>query len=178
MVLVVIGDNASGKSTFSKYANQFYNYKVYEVGDYVRRIYKASKTKLTLLSFSNSFFEKGEIDKFLKIAIQESKIQKNKRLLFSGLRTYKEFRCLQHAYPDLFVIHIVCSFENRSKRYFKLEEDYVTIKERNEIEGNWMSSGWENVQINYEIDNNGSIDEFYRKISYLFKEIIKDEPSI
>lgn len=175
MVLVVLGDNASGKSTFSKYANQFYNYKVYEIGDYVRRIYKESKTKLTLLRFSNSFFEKGEIDKFLKIAIQESKNQENKRLLFSGLRTYKEFLCLQQVYPNLFVIRITCSFANRSKRYFKLEEDSVTIKERSEIEGNWMSNGWENIQINYEIDNNGSIDEFYEKISYLFKEIIKDE---
>lgn len=100
---------------------------------------------------------------FLKFAVKEAQLKKETKLIFSGLRTYHEFQYLRSVYCDLFVVRIVCSTEKRSDRYFKLNEDFVTSEARDKIENIWMQNGWENIYIDYEIDNNGTIESFYQK---------------
>ncbi len=168
MIIAVLGENASGKTTFSDFVKQEYGYDVYEIGNYVRHEYAKTDKSLTLLDFANLFYKKGKLHFFILKAISESKTKNSKKIIFSGLRTLYELKCLQNAYPDIKVIQIKCSYEKRCKRYFKFGIDNIKFEERDRVEREWIGGELKNAKIDYVIDNSSTIELFYKNIKKMF----------
>ena len=124
MIIVIIGKCASGKTTCANYLRETYDFKVYEIGDYVRKQYMLHhEKKKRLLEYVNSVFHEGKLCNFVELAIKESKNQNNSNIVFSGIRTVEEFGRIRNEYHKVFLIRVICSDENRERRYKKKERD-------------------------------------------------------
>lgn len=166
-IVCLIGKTSSGKTTLSKHFIRHFNYQVFEIGDYVRRAYSNIFTDKTLLEFANSYYTEGKLTFFLKSAIEDSLSCKN-NILFVGIRTLEEIKYLKSVYPNITIILINCSDENREKRYYKLSIDKDSFQKRNQIENIWMHDLLNFTTPDYVIFNDGTLSELYQQIDDLF----------
>lgn len=171
-IIAIIGETTSGKTTLSQYVHTNYNYRVYEIGDYVRKEYKRIRANMTLMEFSNLYYTTGKITHFIELAIKDSQNCKQ-NMLFGGIRTIEEFKCLRKAYPNVTVILIKCDTDNRKKRYYKSHLDNVSIEERNRIETIWMKELLNTITPDYVIYNDNTLEDFYMEIQKLFTNVIE-----
>ncbi len=168
-VLVVLGESASGKTTFAEYVRIQYGYAVYEVGDYVREAHRTCESKLLLAQFADKYYQQGNLTLFIEKAIKDAQNQSNKKVLFCGLRTEQELSCVRRAYQDCCVIKIHCPTITRRRRYKKGKQDGISLHKRSRIEKNWTSDLPYNVSYDYLIENGGNLDLFYQKIDQIFQ---------
>ena len=112
-VVALFGKTSSGKSTCSRYVKRAYDYKVFEIGNYVRDLYqKDPNYDGTLIDYANWNYEQGILTRFVSSAIARSK-QFHGNILFCGVRIIEELACLKREYPDTILVRIDCSFDNR-----------------------------------------------------------------
>lgn len=167
-ILVVLGESASGKTTFAEYVHNQYGYVVYEVGDYVREEHRSCESKLLLTQFADEYYQRGNLTFFIERAIKSAQNQPNRKVLFCGLRTEPELSCVRRAYTDCCVIKIKCSTDTRKRRYKKEKQDGISLHNRSQIEKIWASDFLHDVSYDYLIENDGSLDLFYQRINQIF----------
>lgn len=168
-VLVILGESASGKTTFAEYVHNQYGYAVYEVGDYVREEYRVCAPNLLLAQFADRYHQEGNLTLFVERAIKDAQNQSNRKVLFCGLRTEPELSCVRRAYPDCSIIKIYCSVSNRKRRYKKTKLDGISLHNRSQIEKNWASDLTSDIPYDFLIQNDGSLDSFYQRIDWIFQ---------
>lgn len=168
-VLVILGESASGKTTFAEYVHNQYGYVVYEVGDYVRDEYRICAPNLLLAQFADRYYRQGNLTLFVERAIKDAQNQSNRKVLFCGLRTEPELSCVRKVYPDCCVIKISCFADIRKRRYKKTKLDGITLHNRSQIEKNWASDLMSDTPYDFLIQNNGSLDSFYQRIDQIFQ---------
>lgn len=172
MVLVIIGDNASGKTTVSTYLKEKYGFEVVDIGDFVRRNYNLyAKSGQSLAEYAQWAVETDYIKSITYEAINSVDMNRNSNLIFSGVRTLQGLLLIIERVQKLKIIKIECSLANRKKRYFKAKNDHINFEDRNNQESKWMESIYNSIHIDFTIDNNfneeqlmESIDEVYDKL--------------
>lgn len=171
MVLVVIGKNACGKSTFSSYVAIKYNYVVYEIGDFVREAYSRIDKNISITNYTHWLYKSGNLINFLKKAVELSKSEDNKNIIFCGIRTTEEIVLLRELYKNIRIILIECKDDIRNQRYYKHLIDNISIEARDSSENMWCKDLWDKENADFVIYNNESIESFYKRISQLFDSL-------
>ena len=174
-VVVLFGKISSGKSTCALYVQKKYYYTVFEIGDNVRDSYRGDQNYTgTLADYANLHYSQGRLTYFVSNVISQSRNYQG-NLLFSGVRTVEELSRLKDEFPNLILIRIECTTDNRSQRYYKEKSDNISFEKRDKVEDNWMKNEWDSIQFDYTIPNNDSLDDFYKRIDSVFSEIAKGD---
>lgn len=172
-VVALFAKIASGKSTCAQYVKREYNFKVIEIGDYVRDAFRnESPSKNTLIEFANYHYKSGILTAFIRNAIYDSRAYTD-NLVFSGLRTNEELDCLLSEYPDAILIRIDCAYRLRCQRFEKEKKDNVSFELRDAIENEWIQNEWNDISFDYTIINNKGLKDYYVKIDEVFSCIMK-----
>ena len=163
-VIAIVGRFASGKTACVEYIKKKYDYDIYEIGDYVRRAYNDhAKKEQTLIEFAESFYRQGKIDQFIKEAILEAS-KTNRNIVFSGVKSVAELKCLQHSYPNLFLARIDAPRSERKKRYTKELKDKAPFDVREAIEEVWIHDLWETASFDFTVLNHLDYGSLFREI--------------
>lgn len=175
IVIAIIARFASGKSACVEYIKQKYNYSVFEIGDYVRKLFNSELHDFsTLIEYAEAHYKQGKLDKFIKEAIAESTVVEN-NIIFVGIRSLQELDCFLSVYPEAIIMRIDCDTEIRKRRYNKLLKDMVSFEKRDRIENLWIDELWSSVFFDYIIVNNDSIHDLYKNIDDVFLDIVNND---
>lgn len=161
MVLIIIGENASGKTTLANYLEMEFGFLIVDIGDFVRKNYKMFHYDNELLSdYAQRIFDSGYIVSIVKEAILYSKKSHSKHICFCGARTLSGIKQIINDYSDAKIINIYSSYSNRKNRYYKGEGDSINFEKRNSQESSWIEQIYRSIKIDYIIENNSDINHF------------------
>ena len=178
MVLIIIGDNAAGKTTLSDYLEKEYGFLIVDMGNFVRMNYELYKKKDELLSeYAQRIVDTDEIVKINKEAVSYARKHCIPFIAFCGIRTLSAIRLITNEYSNVKIVKIECSLQNRRKRYFKQKKDNVRFDKRNAQEFIWMKQIYSNIQIDYIINNDSDKTIFLQKAKELIDSLINKERS-
>lgn len=169
MKILVIGNTSSGKSTFTNYIIKNKDFKEYALGDKLKEItFKILRLFNKDISSINELYNvntKNKYRKFLQIIGTEicrdslgediwceilyKKINQSDNIIISDIRFLNELNFFKTKFNDCITIKIIR--DNISNEY---------LSHRSECEIN-------KIETDYIIENNSSIEDFYKKIDEL-----------
>lgn len=179
-IIGVLGKIGSGKGTFSEYLRDKYGYKVIVMGDIVREI--AAKLGLepnreNLQRIQKEFTSKYGQDYFAREVVRRIKEGGWENVVIDGMRRPLDVEVPKKEFGDKLIVVLIeadpkIRFERMRKRARvgdpqTLEE--FLAQERREMELFNLEKAFSYAQ--YRIENNGTLEEFYKKIDEFMREV-------
>jgi len=179
-MLVVVGHVDSGKTTFANIAESL-NYHVFEMGDEIRKLYRAANTTKPYTEFVSEKFDlegKSSVAKIVVDKIKKCNIDPAKTVIV-GPRTLEEVAYIQDSLGPTIIVLIWANMQERYKRWNANRDlisramSYEEFIDRNQIEDDW---GLAQVLAKKDktLVNEESIDKFEAQAG-AYLESIKDQ---
>lgn len=179
-VIGVVGLPASGKSEFSKIAAGM-SIPVIVMGDMIRRAVGEAGLEPNDANFgamANRLRAQGGMDAIAKLCIPEIQMHSAPLVLVDGIRGDTEVSLFRHCFSGFVLIRIDSSFGKRLARIAARarSDDFTSadaLRNRDEREMKW---GLGNAlrSADFQIGNNGTLEEFSRAVHALLEQIGRD----
>lgn len=162
-----------GKDTIAEYLRDKYGYKILVFSDVLKE--EAVKrgiepTKMNLSILGDELRETGGNAVLAKKLLES--IDTEKDYVISGFRSPEEVFAIQNEVIDFYLVYVDAEKATRFKRRKEVDpQDEKGFFERDERDIQNKGLGRVIEMADYTVDNNGALDELYRKTEELIKEI-------
>ncbi|MBP2132306.1 dephospho-CoA kinase [Methanomicrobium sp. W14] len=176
-VIGVVGLPASGKGEFSRIAKDM-NIPVVVMGDVVRKAVLDAGLKINdknMGEMSRCLRQGMGMDALAQLTVPIIDGMKSGVVLVDGIRGDSEVETFMHHFKNFSLVAVKSPFETRLKRLCERkreddESDKKGLKERDERETGWGLLDAMSMA-EYEIDNEGTIEEFEAKVRDVIEKI-------
>lgn len=181
IIIGLVGEFASGKSSVSEYLQKKYNAKIFKFSDPLTDILRRVNKKIVRSNQSavaNSLREIFGEDILSQVLMLDAQKTKNKIIVVDGFRKTGELNYFKK-FSNFFLINITADLETRYKRIVKRgeKEDEKTKSLKSFIKDHALKADTDITKVgkkaDYAIDNSGTKEQLYKQIDKIIKLKIK-----
>ena len=179
-VIGLLSDIGAGKTVAGRYISEKYKFHRYTISSYIRakaREQKKKPTRGNLFKIARNLENEHGKDYFIKKIAEDAKEDKAEKIVIDGLRAPYQIKACRQVFKGIKFVLIKAKPEIRFKRIKERGRTGApkTFKEFKEMERNeWKEFNFKKVfkMADYVLHNNGTIEEFYKKIDSVLRKII------
>ena|SRR3989339_1385349 len=183
IVLGIIGEISTGKTTATDYLKEKYNSKTARFSNVLRDLLDRCylpKTRENLQIISQSIRENFSQDILSKILVKDIENFDSEIVVVEGIRRPSDVPFLKDAYPDnFFTIYINTDEKLRFKRLTSRTENpddtqktWEQFQKDGQAEAEMAIKKIAN-KANYTINNSGTLEEFYKSIEEILERLLR-----
>jgi inosine/xanthosine triphosphate pyrophosphatase family protein/dephospho-CoA kinase len=183
IVVLVIGPKCAGKTTLSDHMAAFESVSVYEASTVLRGIAEDEDASPRNSDEAFAFLEKKGWDIVADKIGRYIEVSHTRWNIVTGLRTPEELLCLKEKFPNCLILMIEADTQIRFERHIRRARDqglntFTEFKEEDERQQRFGSLRVANEVADVTIRNEGSIEQYKRKIDETLDEMTKVTSSI